>query len=150
MNDAAVPVGATTTPLDEAVARRLREAFESIPFVRLLGLKMGDVVRGEAVFYVVAHDQLMRHEGIMHGGAVASLADTAAAFAVLTLLEPGQSTATVDFTIHYLRPVATGDQLRAHARVLRAGRRLLTVAVDVTNQRDELTATVLTTYTKLG
>lgn len=144
------PPAASDTPLDEAVLRRLRDAFERIPYLRLLGLQMGEAVRGAAVFHVEAHDELMRHEGIMHGGAVASLADTAAAFAVLTLLEPGQSTATVDFTIHYLRPVTTDDRLTAHARVLRAGRRLLTVAVEVINRHGELTATVLTTYAKIG
>ncbi len=138
------------TPLTEAELSRLHAAFESIAFVRLLGLKLGEVVRGAATLHVAAHDQLSRHEGITHGGAIASLADTAAAFAVLTLLEPGQSTATVDFTIHYLRPVATGDHLSAHARVLRAGRRLLTIAVDVKNHQDEITATILTTYTKFG
>lgn len=81
----------------------------------------------------------------MHGGALASVIDTAAAFAVLSLLAPGEQTVTVELTLHFLRLVR-GGTVRAHARVLRAGRRLATVAVEATDDDAELLATALTTY----
>jgi uncharacterized protein (TIGR00369 family) len=89
--------------------------------------------------------ELTRMEGILHGGALASLLDTAAAFAVLSLLAPGEQTVTVDLTVHFMRPARTG-RIAAHARVLRAGRRLATVSIEAIDNAGELLATALTTY----
>jgi len=101
------------TPDEE---RRVREAFEEIPYARLLGMELGELRRGAATLHLEARDELKRNRGILHGGVVASLADTAAAFAILTLAEPGQGSTTVDLTVHYLRPLATG-RATACARV---------------------------------
>lgn len=135
--------GAEELPPEEA--ERLRGIFERIPYLRLLGLEFISARRGEARFALEHRPELTRHEGLMHGGAVASLMDTASAFAVLTLLSEGQTTVTVDLTIHFLRPVL-GGRVEATARVLRAGRRLATLAIDVTDPAGKLTATATTTY----
>src|SRR5947209_8067677 len=111
----------------------------------LLGLELAEVARGTAVLSLTVRPELTRMEGIMHGGALASLMDTASAFAVLTLLAPAEQTVTVDLTIHFLRPVSSG-RVQARAHVLRAGRRLVTVAIEATNEAEELVATALTTY----
>ena len=84
----------------------------------------------------------------MHGGALASLADSASAFAVLSTLEKDEQTVTADLTLHYLRPVTEG-KLTARARVLRGGRRVATVSVEIFNESDTLVVTALTTYIKL-
>jgi uncharacterized protein (TIGR00369 family) len=91
---------------------------------------------------------LERFGGIIHGGALASLVDTAAAFAVLSTLAAGEQTVTVDLTLHYLRPAIEG-KLTAHARVLRAGRRLATVCVELKSESGALVVTALTTYLKM-
>ena len=128
---------------------RLRETFERIHYLRLLGLEFVSATRGEALFALEHREELTRHEGLMHGGAIASLMDSASAFAVLTLLGPGQTTVTVDLTIHFLRPVL-GGRVEARARVLRAGRRIATLRIDVTDQSGKLTATATTTYAILS
>jgi uncharacterized protein (TIGR00369 family) len=88
-------------------------------------------------------------EGILHGGALVSLLDTAAAFAVLTLLAPGQRTVTVDLTVHFLRPVSSG-RVEARARVLREGGRVCIISVEATDQTGVLISTATTTYVKQG
>ncbi|HYX40186.1 MAG TPA: PaaI family thioesterase [Pyrinomonadaceae bacterium] len=124
---------------------RLQAAFAQVAYARLLGLELVEVARGTAVLSLTVRPELTRMEGIMHGGALASLMDTASAFAVLTLLAPAEQTVTVDLTIHFLRPVSSG-RVQARAHVLRAGRRLVTVAIEATNEAEELVATALTTY----
>ena len=124
---------------------RLHAAFAQVAYARLLGLELTSVTRGAAVVSLAVRAELTRMEGIMHGGALASAMDTAAAFAVLSLLAPGEQTVTVDLTLHFLRPVSSGT-VRAEARVLRAGRRLTTVAIEATDDAAELIATALTTY----
>lgn len=86
-------------------------------------------------------------EGILHGGALASLMDSASAFAVLTLLKPGEQTVTVDLTLHFMRAVSEG-RVEARGRVLRAGRRVFTVSIDATDTDGKSIATALTTYLK--
>ena len=129
--------------------RRVREAFEEIPFARLLGIELGELRRGAATLHLEARDELKRNRGILHGGVVASLADTAAALAVLTLGEAGDATTTVDLTVHYLRPLAAG-RATARARVLRAGRRILSISVEVLDENQALAATALTSFIRLS
>lgn len=129
--------------------RRLRAAFAGIPFVRLLGMELGEVKRGAVTVYLDVREELRQVRGLLHGGVTASLMDTAAAFAIITTLSEGESTATVDLTVHYLRPLLAG-RLTAHARVLRAGRRLATISVEVLDEAGNLAATALTTYAKLA
>jgi acyl-CoA thioesterase len=138
----------TENMLTEAQFNRLREAFDNVPFARLLGIEIGAAEPGTATLHLNVRDELKQNHGVMHGGATASLIDTAAAFAILTILEAGQKTTTVDLTVHYLRPLTEG-RLTARARVLRAGRRLIVVSVDLTDDAQLLAATALTTYLRL-
>ena len=136
------------TALTQEELNRLREAITRVPYAELLGINFEDATRGAATLSMHARPDLERFGGIMHGGALASLADSASAFAVLTTLESGEQTVTVDLTLHYLRP-ATEGKLTAQARVLRAGRRVATVSVEVFNESGALLVTALTTYLKL-
>lgn len=130
-------------------AARLREALARVPYARLLGLELVSAERGAATFALDWREELTRMEGILHGGAIVSLLDTAAAFAVMTVLPPGGRTVTVDFTVHFLRPFAAG-RLEARARVLRDGRRVCVLTVEATDQTGVLISTATTTYAKQG
>jgi uncharacterized protein (TIGR00369 family) len=138
---------------DEALTpeqeRRIREGFRHIPFAHLLGIEIGELRRGEASLYLEVRDELRRNNGVAHGGAIASLVDTAAAFAILTLLEPDETTTTIDLTVHYLRPFIKG-RATAHARVLRAGRRIIVISIDVLDEGKAVLATALTSFIKLS
>ena len=124
---------------------RLREAFARVAYARLLGLEIVRLGRGAAVLSLDTRAELTRMEGIVHGGAIASLLDSASAFAVLSLLRPEEQTVTVDLTLHFLRPVSRG-RVEARATVLRAGRRVVTVAIEASDGDGRLVATALTTY----
>nr|MBA3240756.1 PaaI family thioesterase [Acidobacteriota bacterium] len=103
--------------------------------------------RGAATIALEVREELTRMGGLLHGGVIASLLDTAAAFAVHTLLDPQESTVTIDLTLHFLRPVTSG-RVEAHARVLREGRRVVIIVAEVTDQAGVLTATATITYLK--
>jgi len=134
--------------LDEARVARIHEAFASVPYAKLLGLELGEMKPGEASLHLDVRDELRQNQGVVHGGAVASLIDTASAFAVVTQLEAHERVTTTDLTIHYLRPVTAG-RLSATARTVRAGRRLFVLSVEVTDDQQKLVATAVTTYIKL-
>jgi uncharacterized protein (TIGR00369 family) len=91
---------------------------------------------------------LKQNQGVVHGGAIASLIDTAAAFAVLTRIDLNERVTTTDLTIHYLRAITAG-RLNATARIVRSGRRLFVLSVEVTNA-GVLVATAVTSYLKMA
>ena len=84
----------------------------------------------------------LQHSGVIHAGVQATLADHTAGAAGHTVIGAGQMVLTSTFTIHLLTP-ARGEELRARARVLKAGRRLVIVEADVfalKGGREELTS----------
>ena len=135
-------------PLSADELARLEAALAEVNFAQLLGIEIVELRRGEAALSMRVRPELTRMTGIVHGGAIASLMDSASAFAVLSLLGPEEQTVTVDLTLHFLRPVSEG-RIEARARVLRAGRRVCTVSIEATADTGKLVATALTTYLKV-
>lgn len=138
----------TPASLTAAQMRRIQKALSTVPYARLIGIELEEVGAGTATLAVQVRKELMQNHGVVHGGAIASLIDTATAFAIISLLAPKDKVTTVDLAISYLRPVTRG-RLRAVATVVRAGRRLFVVSADVVDRQGKLTATALSTYIKL-
>jgi uncharacterized protein (TIGR00369 family) len=144
MTDAG-PGGEGGRELSAEELARLHEAFGRVAYARLLGIEIERLGRGAAVLSLEVRRELTRMEGIVHGGAIASLLDSASGFDVLSLLRPEEQTVTVDLTLHFLRPV-TGGRVEARAKVLRAGRRVVTVSIEASDGTGKLVATALTSY----
>jgi acyl-CoA thioesterase len=137
-----------STKLTAAQLTRVRKAMDSVPFARLLGIELDEVDSGSATLGLKVKKSLTQNHAVVHGGVIASLIDTATAFAIITVLEPEERVTTVDLTVSYLRPVTAG-RLSANARIVRAGRRLFAVSAEVRDKDGRLTATALSTYIKL-
>jgi len=135
--------------LSDAEITRIRDAISRVPFATLLGIELEQAERGSASLRLNIRDELRQIHGVMHGGAIASLIDTATALAIVTLLEDREKFSTVDLMVNYLRPLKEGTAT-ARARVLRAGRRLITVSADVFDNGGNLAATALSTYLRLA
>jgi uncharacterized protein (TIGR00369 family) len=85
-----------------------KDALDRLPLAKLFGMELVDIDLDKAAISVVMRDDLRQPSGVLHGGVTASLIDTAMAFAVRTRLPINEATATIDLTIHYLRPHTTG------------------------------------------
>ncbi len=99
------------------------------PFLEILGpLYMPeDVARAN----VVALKVLRKHlnlRGIVHGGVLTALADTAFGIVLSRSREPRLSTVTVNLTTDFLEAVREGDFVEAHVDILRVGTRLAYVS----------------------
>lgn len=134
--------------LTDTQRERIERALESVPFARLLGLQVESVEPGHAVMSLPIRDDHKQNHGVVHGGAIASLIDSAMAFAIIPLLAENEHTTTVDLTIHYLRPLTEGVAKSA-ARVVRAGRRVIVVSAEVLNHKEQLVASAVSTYLRL-
>jgi len=123
-------------------------ALHSLPFAQLIGMRLEDLKMDEATISVEIRDDLRQPSGVLHGGVTATLIDTAMAFAVRTRLEPTAATATIDLTVHYLRPLVEG-RATCIAKTVRAGKRIFTVSAEVFNSEGKIIATGLSTYTRV-
>jgi acyl-CoA thioesterase len=135
--------------LTEAQRKRVEGALSAVPFAGLLGIKAVSVEAGRATLSLQIRDDFKQNNGVVHGGVVAALIDSATAFAILPLLEADERTTTVDLTISYLRPLVSGT-MAATARVVREGRRLIVVSADLFDETGNLAATALSTYIRLS
>jgi uncharacterized protein (TIGR00369 family) len=79
------------------------------PFERTLGMRIESSGGGEAVLTMPFTVKLAQGKGLLHGGAITTLADTAAAMAIKTLLPENTHFATVEMTTRFLAPVRSGS-----------------------------------------
>jgi acyl-CoA thioesterase len=132
-------------PISAERVKEIEQQLLSIPYVKLLGIQLRDISAGVATLALDVRDELKRNNGIAHGGAIASLIDTATAFATISLLGPNHPAITIDLTINFMRPIPTGTAT-ATARVLRMGRRTVVVSAEVFRHDGKPAATALSTY----
>jgi uncharacterized protein (TIGR00369 family) len=143
MNDVTVRNEITPADFEYAAASLAR-----LPFAQLIGMELAELRIDEAVIKLAIRDDLRQPSGVLHGGVTATLIDTAMAFAVRTRLGREEKTATIDLTVHYVRPHIEGE-ISCTATVVRAGKRIFTVSAEVHNGEGKLIATGLSTYTKV-
>ena len=135
------------TDTDDSRLERARNAFAQVAYAGFLGLELCELKSGDVTVCLDVRDEIKQNHAVVHGGAIASLIDTASAFVILTAIDENERVTTTDLTIHYLRPVTLGRML-ARARIVRGGRRRLVVNVEVEND-GALTATAVTGYLKI-
>jgi uncharacterized protein (TIGR00369 family) len=118
------------------------------PIARLLGLVVKSVGPGRAVFEMAADERHHNPMGTLHGGVSCDLADAAMGYAYAVTLGEGETFATVDLKINFLRAVRKAT-LTAEARVVKAGSTLGYVECDVKDQTGRLVARAASTCMKL-
>ncbi|QEM68887.1 PaaI family thioesterase [Geobacter sp. FeAm09] len=110
------------------------------PFETYLGMSIDEAGDGRAVLsmpFRVAHCQ---GAGLMHGGAITSLADTALAIAIKTLLPEGTHFATIEMSMTFKHPVRWGT-IRGIAEVTGRNERDITGAVAIVDETGVTAAT---------
>ena len=139
-------VSATTT--ERSPGEQLMWGFvPESPFVAHLGAELLETGDGFARLHAPFREELVTLGRTVHGGAIASLIDTAAMVAAWCGAEVPENLrgSTVGLTVTYLAP-ADDEGVAATARLVRRGSRLSTVAVDVHTDSGTQVATALVTY----
>jgi uncharacterized protein (TIGR00369 family) len=122
---------------------KLKLLFESAPISRFLGMSLGYCENGVARVRLPFRKEFEEGHGIIHGGLIGLLADTAGSFAVGSM-SPGSTVKTVEFKLSLLAGVQ-GDLL-AIGEVVRKGRTLATCRLEVVEGNDRVVAIGLATY----
>jgi uncharacterized protein (TIGR00369 family) len=112
------------------------------PIAALFGLQIREVEAGRVVFECEPDESAYNPIGLVHGGLVCTLADSAAGCAVHSTLQAGFVFTSIDLTVSYLRPVTTNSgALRAIGIVTKPGRRVAFATVEVLDAAGKLVAT---------
>jgi len=120
----------TFEPLDPDYQTRVRASFARQAFMRTLGVELVHLAPGEVDLSVPFRADLTQQHGYFHAGVTATVADSAAGYAALSLYPKGTGVLTTEFKINLLRP-AQGERLVARGRVVKPGRTLTICQSDV-------------------
>ncbi len=116
-------------PADPDYATTVRESFARQAYMAMLGAILARVAPGEVDLELPVHAGLTQQHGSVHAGALASVLDSAAGYAALTLMPAGAGVVSVEFKLNLLEP-ARGERMLALGRVVRAGRTLTTCTAE--------------------
>ena len=122
-------------PQDPDFERRVRDSFARQPFMTLMGARMGAVAPGRVEVELPYVESVTQQVGYFHGGAVGAIADTAGGYAAYTLFPADSTVLTVEYKINIMAP-GRGERLVAVGEVVRSGRTLTIVKVDVFAEAD--------------
>jgi acyl-CoA thioesterase len=133
---------------DERYGQIRERILENNHFTRLLGIEIEYLEKDRAVLALELRKDLLNVQGVMHGGATASLVDTAVAIAIASTAGSGDKFTTVEMKINYLSPISSG-RVKADAKLIRNGRRIIVAECDVFDSAEKLAAKALVTYIRI-
>lgn len=119
-------------PSLEAIRQRAMQA----GYFQLLDLHIDDAQDGEGVVSIRVDARLYHPQQIVHGGVIFTLADTAMAIALMSVLPPDTGMSTIEAKINFLLPVRTG-KLSANATIIHRGRSTAVLEATVHNTNGE-------------
>ena len=116
-----------------------------VPMARTLGIRTVTASQDEVVLALAWRPELTQPAGLLHGGAIMTLADTAGgSLSYANLPEGAIGTSTIESKTNFLAAVESGT-VTATARILKAGRSVIVVETELSDDRGRLIAKVAQT-----
>lgn len=134
--------------LEQAFRDRIIDRVNKIPIMSTMKL---EVIHLKAGYCELKAPRQKIYDGIydsFHGGLLMTVADSAAAFALMTLTGPETGMTTTDMNIRFLAPCLT--DLIVHAKVIKFGRTLSPMAIDLYDENEKYVAVAQVNYFVLG
>ncbi len=133
--------------LDEQLLGYFKQQYHDNQFVNLLGMKIVAAHQGRLELSMLIDAKHTNLYKVVHGGALASLADTAMGVACATL---GSRVVTLEFNMNFIHNVKPGDEVRALATVIHHGRTTMVVEASLTDQAGQLLCKARGTFFVIG
>ena len=98
--------------------------------MKTLGARIHKVEKGKVTIEAPLLPSTLQQQGYFHAGLTFSIGDSSAGYSALTLLPQDQEVMTAEIKINLLAP-ADGELLRAEGRVVKHGKRLVVVTLEI-------------------
>jgi len=134
--------------LNIAYIQELYELVNQAPFPKHLPFRLESIELDKSVVKIEIDECHMQPFGIVHGGVLATLIDTATFWAAFLRLPEDAGLVNVDLKLNYLRP-ATNGILWAEGRCIKAGRTISYAEANVVDSEGVLYATGASTLMAL-
>lgn len=119
-----------------SVPPHIRKFFSDVPINRYLGFELISTSSEGAIVSLQPLPEHTQETGIVHGGILSALADTAAVYSLIPDLGDDRTITSVEFKVNFLRPAESGgEELVARSTVVRRGRNVGVCEVEVTQGR---------------
>jgi uncharacterized protein (TIGR00369 family) len=141
----ALTAAGATLPGREFLQAILEGRLQPPPMAALIGAELVSAGEGEAVFRCTPDESTYNPLGIVHGGLLCTLLDTAAGCAVHSLLPAGAGFSSIELKVSFLAPLQAGDRIDVRGRVLRIGGRVAFAEAHARNERGQLVGHATTT-----
>jgi uncharacterized protein (TIGR00369 family) len=103
------------------------------------GITVTTVEEGRVVLEFEASEKHHQPNGVVQGGVLTAIADAAMGMAGMTVQEVGWANTTIELKINFIRPIIRG-QVRAEARVVKAGKTVIFLESTVHNPEGKVAA----------
>ncbi len=134
-------------PFDAAQFQAIWSRIRHIPIVETLHLSIDEYAEG---YCRATMPREKKYDGVyasLHGGLLMTMADSIACFAIMTMTGPDQALTTTDMNIRFLAPCLT--DVMAEAKVIKLGKTLCPVGVDLFDTEHRRVAVAQVTYMRL-
>jgi uncharacterized protein (TIGR00369 family) len=121
---------------------------EAMPFSVACGVEVDAAGPEEVRGHMAWREDRCTANGVLHGGALMTLADTLGGICAFLNLPEGAATSTVESKTNFLRPVTAGT-VRATCHPLHVGRQTIVLATEIRDVAGKLVAFVTQTQAVL-
>ncbi|WP_114239934.1 PaaI family thioesterase [Dyella sp. C9] len=120
-----------------AYIQAVKESVRRSPYPQLIGMTIDELQIDSCVIGLELAERHLQPFGVVHGGVLATLIDTATFWAAFLRLPEDAGLVNVDLKLNYLKATTRGH-LRAEGRCLRAGRQISYAEAHVFDEAGEL------------
>ena len=124
---------------EDRIEAELRDRVAGSAFHAWMGIELIRALAGLVEIAFEAAEHHLNLQGLLHGGVVATLADTVTGLAVRTMVTEGRRHVTLQLDVHYLLPGGAG-RVTAVGRTVRVGSSIGVAEADITDERGRLLA----------
>lgn len=135
----------TTKAIARMAVAELKERLRSSNTAKQFGFVLAEAEPGRVLLRMRVDRRHMQVHGVVHGGVLAALADTAGGLATYIALPRVKRVATIEMKINYLESVE-GGTVEAEARLIRRGRHVAVVDCDIRDHNRRLVGKALMTF----
>jgi 1,4-dihydroxy-2-naphthoyl-CoA hydrolase len=115
------------------------------PFASLVGINITQVSPDRVTAELPVREELTNGNGILHGGAIMTLADNLGGAATMANLQAGFITTTIESKTNFFAAIPTGETARAECTPLHRGRTTMVWQTRITREDGRLAAVVTQT-----